>query len=422
MQLKKWSMCTATLLIIALLICACKSNSNGIKAVDRVEDGSLSKVENLSPSSPIKEVKVGEDLKLNVLFKKGEVWIQKINVSSKCKKLVIPNTIEGVPVTRIEYDSNGKKYDELEKATNIFGVEMGGEDDDEASTVDDMAPANNKNIREIVLPDTIDYIAENSFSGLTKLKKINIPTKLKHIRKYLFSRCKTLKRIDIPENVDKIDLSAFCWCDGLLEIHVDKRNPIFRENGAIIENRDTGTMICIAKKVKKLYIGKSIKKIGRLSLDNLAPKTIIVKKSNPYLKSKSNCIYTKRKSKLIAALVDNKKAIHIPREVKILGNRIEWGGEVNKLFIPDSIKKCFQGWTSGLYSSKCKLYVYIDGTRPFVGINGKADFDFPVFSYIRMGKKLAQRYNKVLKKQMGYKLVWKSKKNAYRCEYYIVRK
>lgn len=46
-----------------------------------------------------------------------------------------------------------------------------------------------KNVKEIVLPDTVERLEEGSFSGFKNLEKINLPDDIKSLTPYLFYGC-----------------------------------------------------------------------------------------------------------------------------------------------------------------------------------------------------------------------------------------
>jgi len=74
------------------------------------------------------------------------------------------------------------------------------------------------NIKEIVLPDSVNTITSRTFYGMEKIEKINIPGNVKKIGESAFSGCKNLKYISIAEGVESIEESVFYNCDSLEEI------------------------------------------------------------------------------------------------------------------------------------------------------------------------------------------------------------
>ena len=70
-------------------------------------------------------------------------------------------------------------------------------------------------LEQIVLPDTIRSIEDNTFEYCINLKNITIPENVTKIGKRAFYQCRSLTSIIIPENVTKIDASAFDGCKNL---------------------------------------------------------------------------------------------------------------------------------------------------------------------------------------------------------------
>ena len=59
---------------------------------------------------------------------------------------------------------------------------------------------NNRIIREITLPPSVERIEWRAFAGCSKLRKINIPDRTKLIGNYAFQGCFDLKKVDLPQN------------------------------------------------------------------------------------------------------------------------------------------------------------------------------------------------------------------------------
>ena len=77
--------------------------------------------------------------------------------------------------------------------------------------------ANCSNLEEINLPDSITYIGE-AFSGCTSLESIKIPKNLNYIQQYTFSGCSNLKKVIIPNGITSIGNGAFYYCENLTNI------------------------------------------------------------------------------------------------------------------------------------------------------------------------------------------------------------
>lgn len=89
------------------------------------------------------------------------------------KNLVIPETIQGLPVEVIDG----------------FSV--------------------NKNIKSVVIPSSVKVIGESAFSSCESLENVTLPEELFYIGKEAFSDCVSLKMVTLPEKLFVIDMDAF---------------------------------------------------------------------------------------------------------------------------------------------------------------------------------------------------------------------
>ncbi len=83
-----------------------------------------------------------------------------------------------------------------------------------------------KNVSEIVIPDTIDglpvsAIGENAFWKCPCLTSVTMPDSLVSIGKMAFQEC-GFESIAIPEGVTKLDTWAFCHCEDLVTVMLPK--------------------------------------------------------------------------------------------------------------------------------------------------------------------------------------------------------
>lgn len=78
----------------------------------------------------------------------------------------------------------------------------------------------NKNLRTVVLPETIEIIENYAFFGCAKLTKINIPYNVTKIGEGAFQCCSQLTYIFIPWLVKEVERYTFWGCVNLREIHV----------------------------------------------------------------------------------------------------------------------------------------------------------------------------------------------------------
>ena len=76
------------------------------------------------------------------------------------------------------------------------------------------------NIKHLTIPDSVETIYKNAFSGCTSLESITIPDSVTSIGDYAFRGCTSLTSIKIPDSVTSIGNSAFEDCNSLTSITI----------------------------------------------------------------------------------------------------------------------------------------------------------------------------------------------------------
>ncbi|MCR5797069.1 MAG: leucine-rich repeat domain-containing protein [Eubacterium sp.] len=361
----------------------------------------------------IKIVKLGDGITAQASFDDTGVSLKKINLSKKCKRIVIPEKIEGKPVVRLASSATDSESNLDDEMTNLFGKVFEPAEDGDL-TVEERFPANNVFVKEIVLPDTVSYIGKRCFAGLINLKKVNIPLNTKSIEEETFARCEKLKQITLPKKIEKIDKTAFVYCKSLEKIHVKKGNKNFIEKGDFILRGDKKTAFMLSRRKKCVVVPEGVKYFDRGTFDELTAQKIVVSKKNKILSSDNNCVYKKKGKVLVAAISSNKKKFVISSKVKVLSDTIAWGGFARKVILPSTIKKICGNWKWGLYSdNNNQLIVFKRNNPPKVsGANPKNALLSQV--YLRFNKGAEGKYKKLYKKY-HIKLIWSKSKKAYYC-------
>lgn len=104
------------------------------------------------------------------------------------ESLVIPDKIEGLPVTVIDWYAFENCY----------------------------------NLKSVKIPDTVTHISRFAFAHCTALENVNMPKSLYSIEQYAFFNCPKLKGINLPENLAVIEQRAFSGCKSITEITIPK--------------------------------------------------------------------------------------------------------------------------------------------------------------------------------------------------------
>ncbi len=72
----------------------------------------------------------------------------------------------------------------------------------------------------VSVPDEVEIIGEEAFSGNNNIKVVRLPDKLESIEYGAFSYCNALNKIDIPDSVESIGSGAFACCTSLSTVEI----------------------------------------------------------------------------------------------------------------------------------------------------------------------------------------------------------
>ena len=115
------------------------------------------------------------------------------------EEIEIPETIEGLPVTKIASVENAEE--------SIFDIDKNG------------GFFSCYSLRKVTLPDGLTDIGDYAFYGCRNLSDIEIPESVARIGRRAFAMCGSLTKLTVPAAIDTIGDSAFSltpWYDSLL--------------------------------------------------------------------------------------------------------------------------------------------------------------------------------------------------------------
>ncbi|MDA7502565.1 leucine-rich repeat protein [Akkermansiaceae bacterium] len=124
--------------------------------------------------------------------------------------LIIPDTIEGNPVTSI----GDRAFFYCENLTSITIP------DSVVTGIGNQTFHQCRSLTSINIPDGVTYIGALAFGGCKELKSITIPDSVTSIGENAFSSCSDLKSITIPDGVINIGEAAFSYCTSLTSITI----------------------------------------------------------------------------------------------------------------------------------------------------------------------------------------------------------
>lgn len=89
--------------------------------------------------------------------------------------------------------------------------------------------ANNKNLKSVVIPDTVQYIEKGMFENCASLKHVSLPENLEYIQDDLFKNCASLESVYIPCAIKYISKSAFTNCPNFKTIYTMSSSSVIAE-------------------------------------------------------------------------------------------------------------------------------------------------------------------------------------------------
>ena len=202
-------------------------------------------------------------------------------------------------------------------------------------TIGNFAFMDNKNIRSVELPATVELIGEAAFSK-SSIESVTLPSGLKQIKSDAFNGCRQLKHINIPEKVKKIPYRCFANCDSLEEVEM---NPKIKEIGKM------AFWGCRSLKKCDFPVGVKLHDGTFSQCENLFVKQgpYIIRKDGKYLERyyDENCeegIVPEGVERLGSCSLKKAKRIHLPSSLKIIDAfAFQMCKELEELEIPEGV-------------------------------------------------------------------------------------
>lgn len=262
---------------------------------------------------------------LTYTVENGEITIVKCSKSAS-GKLVIPETIDGYPVTAVDTSA-------FSGCNLLTEVDM----PDTIVSIGRCVFNGCKNLKTVVLSEGIkelpykyiSYTSNGFFEDCYNLVSVKLPSGLKEIPDYCFDSCRSLKNITIPETVSRIGERAFASCSVLDNVVIPD---------SVISIGEEAFSVCTA--LKTLTLGNGVKTIGNKALfqtkinelclpagfeslgsglfsESYGPDSIIVDENNQYYCNDSfGVFFNKDMTELIRAPEEIGQSYTIPDGVK----------------------------------------------------------------------------------------------------------
>ena len=128
--------------------------------------------------------------------------------SQSATEVVIPETIDGYPVTAIGQEA-------FYECISLISISI----PDSVKSIGTIAFGSCTSLTTVTIPDSVTSIGDYAFCYCTSLTSITIPDSVTSISDYTFLDCTNLTSINIPDSITSIGDLAFYFCSSLTDIN-----------------------------------------------------------------------------------------------------------------------------------------------------------------------------------------------------------
>lgn len=167
----------------AFLLAGCGDNTSSESSTpEPTETAEVTETPIERPTDRVRDIEETTDFEYEILD--GGVTITKYTGNST--DVVIPDEIDGTPVTKVGFLSFEAKFD----------------------------------VVSVTLPETTEVICEGAFMDCSSLVSINIPESVTSIERSAFAACTSIESLVIPSSVQTIEMEAFTACEAMTYLEI----------------------------------------------------------------------------------------------------------------------------------------------------------------------------------------------------------
>ena len=243
---------------------------------------------------------------------------------------VIPDTIDGKPVTAIDQNSFIPPTEEQEK------------------------------IKSITLPDTLTRISNTAFSSNAALTYVYIPDSVEIIGYGAFQCCSSLRKVHLPKNLNSFGYSVFSSSDNLTEMELSDECQTYKVVGDALYSKDEKTLIYVVEGLKGSFdvpenvtsirkrafsginltgvnISKNVEEMTGDAFFGSEVTDITVDPENTHYKAIENVLYTWDMSHLMYCGVNKEGMLIVPEGVKVIDENAFEDAKISNIVLPDTL-------------------------------------------------------------------------------------
>lgn len=139
--------------------------------------------------------------------------------TGKDTDVIIPDTIEGHPVTKIGENAFKNKF-------KIPSITI----PDSVTSIGSSAFQGCNALTSIVIPAGVTVLEKNLLEHCVNLSSVTLPNNLTCIKDFALANCVSLAQIDLPASLQTIEKGAFYYCSGLTKIKIPSGITSINEN------------------------------------------------------------------------------------------------------------------------------------------------------------------------------------------------